>query len=78
MAGRALDGALAELCASGLTEAIVVAHGGVLTDLLRNAMEDGRLDMLPDVSNIPNGSITRLRWAAEAIRIEAWADAEHL
>jgi probable phosphoglycerate mutase len=55
---------------------LVVTHGGVLDMLWRSARGDA-LDGLRQCL-IPNTGINRLRWAGQALHIDAWGDAAHL
>lgn len=55
---------------------VVVTHGGVLDMLWRQAHQqplDG-----PRRCDIPNTGLNRLRWQADTLVIERWADAGHL
>jgi probable phosphoglycerate mutase len=55
---------------------VVVTHGGVL-DMLWRTAHGLSLDGLRECE-IPNTGLNRLRWAADALQIERWADDEHL
>lgn len=54
----------------------IVTHGGVL-DMLWRTAHGLPLDGLR-TCEIPNTGLNRLRWAGGSLRVEQWADAEHL
>ena len=68
---------VAELAAAHLGEQIVlVAHGGVLDMLYRNAT--GQTLQAPRSWNLGNATINRLLWTPEALTVVGWSDERHL
>ena len=75
-AARVLGGVHTLAAAHPGGEVAVVTHGGVLDVLWRTA-QGLPLDV-PRACTIPNTGINRLRWSADTLAIEAWADDAHL
>ena len=68
---------VAKLAAAHLGEQIVlVAHGGVLDMLYRNAT--GQTLQAPRSWNLGNATLNRLLWTPDALTIVGWSDERHL
>jgi broad specificity phosphatase PhoE len=57
---------------------VVVAHGGVLAELLTCLAEDGRGATVDRSVDVPYCSITRLRWTVSAVELLELAGTAHL
>jgi probable phosphoglycerate mutase len=55
---------------------VLVAHGGVLDVLYRNATGQGL--QAPRTWNLGNATINRLLWTPDGLTLVGWADTRHL
>lgn len=57
---------------------VVVAHGGILVELLTSLGEVGRGSGVDPAADVPYCSITRLRWTGGAVELLELAGTAHL